>query len=274
MRKKKMGSAAIYHIFVFAFAVIMIYPVLWMVSGSFKSSNDILNSAQRLLPEAFSMQNYITGWKGFAGYDFGNFFKNSLFISTVLSSAVVGYGFARCDFPFKKFWFGCMLLSMMLPFQVIMIPQYILFNELGWIGTYLPLIVPQFCAQGFFVFLNVQFIKGIPVELDEAAKIDGAGTMRVFGSIILPLVKSSVVTGAIFSFMWRWDDFLAALLYLNKPARYPVSLALKLFSDTTSGSDWGAMFAMATCSLMPIFVIFLTMQKYLVEGIASTGIKG
>lgn len=280
MRKKKMGSAAIYHIFVFAFAVIMIYPVLWMVSGSFKSSNDILNSAQRLLPEAFSMQNYITGWKGFAGYDFGNFFKNSLFISTaatlgaVLSSAVVGYGFARCDFPFKKFWFGCMLLSMMLPFQVIMIPQYILFNELGWIGTYLPLIVPQFCAQGFFVFLNVQFIKGIPVELDEAAKIDGAGTMRVFGSIILPLVKSSVVTGAIFSFMWRWDDFLAALLYLNKPARYPVSLALKLFSDPTSGSDWGAMFAMATCSLLPIFVIFLTMQKYLVEGIASTGIKG
>lgn len=280
MRKKKMGSAAIYHIFVFAFAVIMIYPVLWMVSGSFKSSNEILNSAQRLLPEAFSMQNYITGWKGFAGYDFGNFFKNSLFISTVatlgavLSSAVVGYGFARCDFPFKKFWFGCMLLSMMLPFQVIMIPQYILFNELGWIGTYLPLIVPQFCAQGFFVFLNVQFIKGIPVELDEAAKIDGAGTMRVFGSIILPLVKSSVVTGAIFSFMWRWDDFLAALLYLNKPARYPVSLALKLFSDPTSGSDWGAMFAMATCSLLPIFVIFLTMQKYLVEGIASTGIKG
>ncbi len=280
MRKKKMGSAAIYHIFVFAFAVIMIYPVLWMVSGSFKSSNEILNSAQRLLPGAFSMQNYITGWKGFAGYDFGNFFKNSLFISTVatlgavLSSAVVGYGFARCDFPFKKFWFGCMLLSMMLPFQVIMIPQYILFNELGWIGTYLPLIVPQFCAQGFFVFLNVQFIKGIPVELDEAAKIDGAGTMRVFGSIILPLVKSSVVTGAIFSFMWRWDDFLAALLYLNKPARYPVSLALKLFSDPTSGSDWGAMFAMATCSLLPIFVIFLTMQKYLVEGIASTGIKG
>ncbi len=280
MRKRKMGSAAIYHIFVFAFAVIMIYPVLWMVSGSFKSSNEILNSAQRLLPGAFSMQNYITGWKGFAGYDFGNFFKNSLFISTVatlgavLSSAVVGYGFARCDFPFKKFWFGCMLLSMMLPFQVIMIPQYILFNELGWIGTYLPLIVPQFCAQGFFVFLNVQFIKGIPVELDEAAKIDGAGTMRVFGSIILPLVKSSVVTGAIFSFMWRWDDFLAALLYLNKPARYPVSLALKLFSDPTSGSDWGAMFAMATCSLLPIFIIFLTMQKYLVEGIASTGIKG
>ena len=280
MKKKKRRFPSIYHIFVFAFALIMIYPVLWMVCGSFKSSNEILNSAQKLLPEAFSLQNYITGWKGFAGYGFDTFFKNSLFISTaatlgaVLSSALVGYGFARCDFPLKNFWFGCMLLSMMLPFQVIMIPQYILFNELGWIGTYLPLIVPQFCAQGFFFFFNVQFIKGLPVALDEAAKIDGAGTFRVFVSIILPLVKSSIVTGAIFSFMWRWDDFLAALLYLNKPARYPVSLALKLFSDPTSGSDWGAMFAMATCSLLPIFFIFLTMQKYLVEGIASTGIKG
>lgn len=278
--KKRRICAIIYHLSVFTFALVMIYPVLWMIFGSFKTSNEILNSAQKLLPESFHLQNYITGWKGFGGFSFGTFFKNSLFISTVatagavLSSAVVAFGFARCDFPFKKFWFGCMLLSMMLPFQVIMIPQYILFNRLGWVGTYLPLIVPQFCAQGFFVFLNVQFIKGIPVELDEAGRIDGAGIFQIFIRIILPLIKSSIVTSAIFSFMWRWDDFLAALLYLNKPAKYPVSLALKLFSDPTTGADWGAMFAMATLSLLPIFVIFLTMQKYLVEGIASTGIKG
>lgn len=279
MKKKRIHSV-VYHIFVFLFAVVMIYPVLWMVCGAFKSSNEILNSAERLLPETFTLQNFVTGWKGFAGFGFAVFFKNSLFISTtatigaVISSAVVAYGFARCEFPLKKFWFACMLLSMLLPFQVIMIPQYILFNRLGWIGTYLPLIVPQFCAQGFFVFLNVQFIKGIPVELDEAGRIDGAGKLQIFVRIILPLVKSSIVTSAIFSFMWRWDDFLAALLYLNKPGRYPVSLALKLFSDPTTGSDWGAMFAMATLSLLPIFLIFLTMQKYLVEGIASTGIKG
>lgn len=279
MGKKKVGTI-IYHIFVFSFAALMVYPVLWMIMGSFKTSNEILNSAQKLLPEKLLLQNYITGWKGFAGYSFGTFFKNSIFISTVatvgavLSSSVVGFGFARCSFPMKNFWFGCMLLSMMLPFQVIMIPQYILFNRLDWVGTYLPLIVPQFCAQGFFVFLNVQFIKGIPVELDEAARIDGAGIFQIFGLVILPLIKSSIVTSAIFSFMWRWDDFLAALLYLNQPRKYPVSLALKLFSDPTSGSDWGAMFAMATLSLMPIFIIFMTMQKYLVEGIASTGIKG
>ncbi len=279
MRKRRM-NAVIYHVFVFLFALVMIYPVLWMIFGSFKTSNEILNSAERLLPEAFSLDNYITGWKGFAGYSFSTFFKNSLFISAVatlgavVSSSLVGFGFARCSFPFKKFWFGCVLLSMMIPFQVIMIPQYILFNQLGWVGTYLPLIVPQYCAQGFFVFLNVQFIKGIPIELDEAARIDGAGTVQIFVRIILPLIKSSIVTSAIFSFMWRWDDFLAALLYLNRPSKYPVSLALKLFSDPTSGSDWGAMFAMATLSLLPIFIIFLTMQKYLVEGIASTGIKG
>lgn len=277
---KRTMSAISYHVFVFLFAMIMIYPVVWMIFGAFKSSNEILNSAQYLLPKNFTWDNYIVGFQGFGGYTFGTFFKNSFFISTVatigavVSSALVAYGFARCDFPLKKFWFGCMLLSMMLPFQVLMIPQYILFNELGWVGNYLPLIVPQFCAQGFFVFLNVQFIRGIPSELDEAAKIDGAGIFQIFTRIILPLIKSSIVTSAIFSFMWRWDDFLAALLYLNQPSKYPVSLALKLFSDPTTGSDWGAMFAMATLSLMPIFIIFLTMQKYLVEGIASTGIKG
>ena len=218
MRKKRIYTV-IYHVFVFLFALVMIYPVLWMIFGSFKTSNEILNSAQRLLPEAFTVDNYITGWKGFAGYSFSTFFGNSLFISTVatlgavVSSSLVGFGFARCSFPFKKFWFGCVLLSMMIPFQVIMIPQYILFNQLGWVGTYLPLIVPQYCAQGFFVFLNVQFIKGIPIELDEAARIDGAGTVQIFVQIILPLIKSSIVTSAIFSFMWRWDDFLAALLY-------------------------------------------------------------
>lgn len=277
--KKRLGSTC-YHTVVFAFACVMIYPVIWMIMGSFKTTNEIFQSAQKLLPESFRPDNYVNGWKGFAGFSFAIFFKNSLFISTVatagavISSVIVAYGFARCEFRFKNFWFGCMLLSMMLPFQIIMIPQYIMFNKMGWVGTYLPLIIPQFCSQGFFVFLNVQFIRGIPKDLDEAARIDGANIYSIFVRIILPLIKSSLVTSAIFSFMWRWDDFLAALLYLNKPSRYPVSLALKLFSDPTVGSDWGAMFAIATLSLVPIFIIFLTMQKYLVEGIASTGIKG
>lgn len=276
---KRACKTGLYHLFVAIFAWIMVYPVIWMIMGAFKTNSEILTSAEVLLPKQFSWVNFVNGWRGFAGYSFGIFFKNSLWISSVstvgavLSSSIIAFGFARCDFKMKKFWFSCMLLSMMMPFQILMIPQYIMFNSFGWIGTFLPIIVPQFFGQGFFIFLNIQFIKGIPVDLDEAAKIDGLSLYGIFFRIILPLVKSALVTSAIFSFMWRWDDFLAALLYLNKPTSYPVSLALKLFSDPATGSDWGATFAMATLSLLPIFLIFLTMQKYLVEGIASTGIK-
>lgn len=279
-KEKRMVLTVIYHVFTLFFALVMIYPVVWMILGSFKDSNEIFQQAQKLLPDSFKLTNYEVGWQGFAGYSFGIFFKNSFVIAglstigAVVSSAIVAYGFARCEFKFKGFWFACMLLAMMLPFQMIMIPQYIVFNKIGWVGSYLPIIVPQFFGQGFFIFLNVQFIKGIPIDLDEAARMDGCSIYSIFPRIILPLIKPSLVTSAIFSFMWRWDDFMSALIYLSDPYTYPVSYALKMFSDPTAGSDWGAMFAMATLSLIPIFFIFLTMQKYLVEGIASTGIKG
>lgn len=279
MKNKINFKTFLYHTGVLIFSFIMIYPLLWMLMGSFKEKSEIINNAEVLLPKSFSPANYIVGWKGFAGHGFGQFFLNSFIISTiatigaVISVAIIGYGFARCEFKFKKVWFSAMLLSMMLPFQIIMIPQYILFNKMGWVGTYLPLIVPYFFGQGFFIFLNIQFIKGIPTDLDEAARMDGCSIYGIFFRIILPLIKPSLVTTAIFSFMWRWDDFLAPLLYLSSPVQYPVSYALKMFSDPTAGSDWGAMFAMASLSLIPIFIIFITLQKYLVEGIASTGIK-
>ena len=272
-KEKRIAFTIIYHIFTFLFACVMIYPLVWMVMSSFKDSKEILRTAASLIPEKFTLENYVVGWQGFAGYGFGKFFLNSFIIAgvstigAVISSAIVAYGFARIDFKFKGFWFSCMLLAMMLPFQVIMI-------KLGWVGSYLPIIVPQFFGQGFYIFLNVQFIKGIPIDLDEAAKMDGCSMYSIFTKVIIPLIKPSLVTSAIFSFMWRWDDFLAALVYLSDPIKYPVSYALKMFSDPTAGSDWGAMFAMATLSLIPIFLIFLTMQKYLIEGIASTGIKG
>lgn len=281
MKRKKTISNIIYHILVCAFGLVMIYPLVWMVMSSFKDTNTIFTTATSLIPEKFTLQNYVNGWKGFAKVGFGTFFKNSLFISitatigTVLSSSVVAYGFARCKFPGRKLLFAAMLASMMLPAQVLMIPQYLWYQKLNWVGTNLPLIVPYcFAIQGFFVYMMTNFIEGIPRELDEAAKIDGCSYYTIFTKIIFPLMVPTMITGCIFSFMWRWDDFLAALLYLSDPLKYPVSYALKMFSDPTAGSDWGAMFAMATLSLIPIFVIFLTMQKYLVEGIASTGIKG
>lgn len=277
---KRNAMRVIYHLFTFSFACVMIYPLVWMIMGSFKDTTEIFRHAEHLLPQSFHLGNYIKGWKGFAKVSFTVFFKNSLIISglatvgAVCSSAIIAYGFARCNFKGKGIWFSAMLVSMMLPFQIIMIPQYILFNQMGWVGTYLPLIVPHFFGQGFFIFLNIQFIKGIPRDLDEVAKIDGCSIYGIFTRIILPLIKPSIVTSAIFSFMWRWDDFMSSLIFLNNPLQYPVAYALKLFADPTAGSDWGAMFAMATLSLVPIFIIFLTMQKYLVEGIASTGIKG
>ena len=281
MKEKRAVKAVIYHILVFAVGLVMIYPLIWMVMSSFKPTNTIFQTAGSLIPETFTLENYINGWKGFAKVTFATFFKNSLFISvvatigTVISSAIVAYGFARFKFKGKKLLFSAMLLSMMLPAQVLMIPQYLWYQKLNWVGSYMPLIVPYFFAiQGFFVYLISNFISGIPRDLDEAAKIDGCSYVSIFTKIILPLIKPALVTAGIFSFMWRWDDFLSALLYVNKSAKYPVSLALKLFCDPGSSSDYGAMFAMASLSILPSVLIFIFFQRYLVEGISTSGLKG
>ena len=264
MKEKRVVKKAVYHIIVFVIGIIMIYPLIW-----------------NKIPEKFIVSNYSTGWKGFGKISFAIFFKNSIFISvvatlgTVASSALVAYGFARFKFRGKSILFAAMLLSMMLPAQVLMIPQYLWYQKLGWVGSYMPLTVPYFFAiQGFFVYLISNFISGIPTELDEAAKIDGCSYAGIFTRIMLPLIKPALVTACIFSFMWRWDDFLSALLYVSKSSMYPVSLALKLFCDPGSSSDYGAMFAMATLSILPSILIFLFFQKYLVEGISTSGLKG
>lgn len=259
---------------------VMIYPVVWMFMSSFKDNSEIFGSMQTFFPSSFSLKKYFTGWEGFGGISFATFFRNSFIIAgigtvgAVVSSSLVAFGFARCKFRFRGFWFTCMLLTMMLPAQVTMIPKYIIFNEIGWIGTFLPLIVPAFTGEPFFIFLMVQFIRGIPRELDESAKIDGCSNFDLFIRIIVPLSKPAFVTAAIFSFMWKWDDFMGPLLYLSKPRLYTASLAIKMFQDSTSLSDWGSLFAMATLSIIPIFLVFVFFQKYLVEGIATSGLKG
>ena len=281
MKEKRTARSIVYHVVICLIGIIMIYPLVWMIMSSFKETGTIFTTAGSLIPEKFILDNYRNGWKGFAGIAFSTFFKNSLFISivatigTILSSAVVAYGFARFEFRGRKLMFTAMLLSMMLPAQVLMIPQYLWYQKLNWVGSYMPLIIPYFFAtQGFFVYLMSNFIEGIPRELDEAAKIDGCSYFGIFRLVIAPLMKPAVVTGSIFSFMWRWDDFLSALLYINKTAKYPVSLALKLFCDPGYSSDYRAMFAMATLSVLPAVVIFLFFQKYLVEGISTSGLKG
>lgn len=280
MHAKKVTGKVIYHIVCLALCVVMMYPLLWMVFSSFKETDTIFSTAGTLWPAHWTFENYGNGWQGFLGQSFGRFFGNSLVVTViatlgaVVSSAIIAFGFARLRFKGKNFWFACMMLTMMLPFQVLMVPQFLMFQKFGWVGTYLPLIVPYFFGQGFFIFLDIQFIQGIPKELDEAAKIDGCSTLGVFLRIMVPLIVPAMITCAVFSFIWRWEDFLAPLLYLNKVPTYTMSVALKLFSDPSAQSDWGAMFAMSTLSLVPAFAVFIIFQKYLVEGIATSGLKG
>jgi multiple sugar transport system permease protein len=276
---KSLLKGALYHIGVIAFAFFMLYPVLWMICSSLKDNNEIFGTLS-LIPKQFRFDNYVRGFQGVGGVPFAIFFQNSFYyvilatIGAVMSSALVAYGFARIKFIGKKFWFACMLMTMMLPIQVVMIPQFILFFKLGWANSFLPLIVPTFLGVPFFIFLMIQFIRGLPIELDESAKIDGCGRFRIFYKIILPLITPALITTTIFQFYWKWDDFLGPLLYLNKPKMYTVSLALRMFADPATTTDWGAMFAMGTLSLMPILIIFLVFQRYLVEGISTSGLKG
>ena len=273
-------SSFISHVIVFTFGVFMIYPLIWMFMSTFKETGVIFHTATSLIPEKWTLQNFVNGWRGVSGVTFGRFFLNSFIISGVgtigalISSALVGYSFSRGRFKGKNILFALMLATLMLPAQVLMIPQFLWFNTLGWVGSYLPLIVPAFFAvQGFFVYLITNFIDGIPRELDEAARIDGCSFYGIFGYIILPLSVPALITAGIFSFIWKWDDFLGPLLYVRGTANFPASLALRMFSDPTTATDWGAVFAMSILSLVPVVTIFITLQKYLVEGISTSGLK-
>lgn len=280
MSVKHKVQKALYHVFVVIFGVIMIYPVLWMISGSFKDNSEILRGTLQLIPQNLKISNYTTGWSGFSGITFATFFKNSIFITviatlgTVISSALVAYALSRIHFKGRKIWFTCMLATMMLPGQVIMIPSFLIWYNLGLANSYVPLILPYFCGQAFFIYQMMQFMTGIPRELDEAATIDGCSKYTIFTHIILPLLKPSIVTTVIIQFYWKWDDYMGPLLYLSKPQSYTASLAIKLFADSASTTDYGAMFAMSTISLIPVFLIFLFFNRYLVEGIGTSGLKG
>jgi len=280
LRKKRAAiNAVIYHAAALALGFLMLYPILWMVSNSFKANREIFGSFS-LLPKSPSLDSYLRGWKYNGQISFGTFFRNSFIytaISTagaVASSALVAFGFARIKFWGSKVFYGIMFLTLMLPYQVIMVPQFIIFQKIGWVNTFLPLIVPQFGGQAFFIFLMVQFIRGIPKELDQSAMIDGCGKFAIFVRIIFPLITPALITSTIFSFYWRWDDFLGPLLYLNRPRNFTVSLALRMFADPATSTDWGAIFAMGTLSLIPVFLIFVVFQKHIVQGMVTSGIKG
>jgi multiple sugar transport system permease protein len=270
--------SGIKHVLLIALGVIMLYPLLWMLSSSIKP-NELIFREPGLVPSAFDPSNYTVGWDALL-HPFSHYLLNSAVIvmgavvGNLISCSLAAYAFARLNFRLRWLWFAIMLMSIMLPIHVIIVPQYILFSELGWINTFLPLIVPKFLAtEAFFVFLMVQFFRGIPKELDEAARLDGAGHFRIFFQIMLPLSMPALATTAIFTFIRTWNDFFSQLIFLTKPDMYTVPVALRTFVDSTGASSWGSLFAMSIVSLIPIFLVFLFGQKYLVKGIATTGIK-
>lgn len=279
MSNKRKIKTFIYHFGMIAFSFIMLYPLLWLISASFKPEPDIMLSSIGLIPERVTLDHYINGWKGFGRYTFSTFYKNSIFISVistvgaVVSDTLCAYGFARIKFKFRGVWFAIMISTMALPGIVMMVPTYLLYNSLGWVGTFLPLTVSSFFGSGSMIFMLMQFMKTIPREMDEAARIDGCGRFRMFFNIMLPLVRPAVVMVAVNSFMGAWGNYMGPLLYLRKPGMYPVAFALKMFADD-QGYNIGPSLAMNLVSLIPIFILFACFQKQLIEGIATTGVKG
>jgi multiple sugar transport system permease protein len=276
--KRGKRSAFLKHIFLILTSLMMIYPLIWMVASSLKPDNQIFGDLG-LWPSEFRWENYYAGWNAMA-VSFTKFFLNSTFVTVlsvignVISCSFAAYAFARLEFTGKNIWFALMMMTLMIPYHVVLIPQYVLFLKMGWVDTYLPLIVPRFLAgDAFFIFLMVQFFRQLPRELDEAAMIDGCSPFKIYWAIIMPLSVPAMATAAIFSFIWTWEDFLGPLVYLNDMQDYTVPLALRSFIAQDSVSAYGQLFAMSILSIVPIILFFVIFQRLIIRGIAMSGLK-
>ncbi len=278
-RRHKINSF-IRYILLFIVGIIMLYPLIWLIGASFKTNSEIFSNPG-FWPQNPTVSGYVKGWQTSTPYTFGHFFWNTFLIlipktiGTCISAALVAYGFARFEFPGKRFFFSMLVATLLLPNVVTRIPQYLLFRDLGWLDTFLPLWVPSAFAQdAFFTFMLVQFLRGIPRDMEEAARVDGANTLQTLWYIVTPLLAPALISVALFQFMWTMNDFLGPLIYLSSVDKFPVSLALKLSIDTTEAFDWNQILAMSVLAITPALVVFFMAQKYFIEGISTGGVKG
>ena len=278
--RRSRTAAFVWHAAVIALLIVVLYPIAWVVAATFKPSTDIVGSLD-LLPARPTTANYSRAAEGVAGVSILRFFLNSTVLAVLAvvgnlaSCTLTAYAFARLRFRGRGLLFVVMISTLLLPFHVLVVPQYVVFNRLGLIDTYVPLLIGKFlAAEAFFVFLIMQFIRTLPHELDESAKIDGAGHWRIFWNIILPLTRPALITTALFTFIWTWNDFFGPLIYLSTPEKYPLPVALQLYIDETTGSDFGALMSMSVLALVPVVLFFLFFQRFLVEGVSTTGLKG
>ncbi|GAB2897245.1 carbohydrate ABC transporter permease [Streptomyces mayteni] len=267
------------HTVAIACLLVLLYPLVWLLATSLKPADEVLTSLA-LWPSRLEWSNYTTALDGVSGVSVARLLGNSLLVAVgavvgnVISCSLAAYAFARLRFRMRGVLFGFMVSTLMLPHHVVLIPQYIIFNQAGMVDSFWPLILPKFLAtEAFFVFLIVQFMRGLPRELEESARIDGCGPYRVYWSITLPLTRPALITTAIFTFIWTWNDFFTQMIYLFSPERFTITLALRSFVDQSSTSAYGPMFAMSVISVLPILLFFLVFQRYLVQGVATTGLK-
>lgn len=271
-------------IFVYAryiiLGLIMVYPLIWMFFASFKSNDEIFGSLG-LLPKSFSLKPYLEGWISTGGLTYGTFFLNTFklvlptTLFTLLSSTLVAYGFARFEFKGKKLLFGILISTLMLPNAVIIIPRYTIFRTFDVLDSYWPFyLAAMFACYPFFIYMLIQFMRGLPNELDESAYIDGCGTFKVLYRILLPLLKPAIFSAGLFQFLWTYNDYFNSLIYINSVKKFTVSLALRLSIDAESVVQWNQVMAMACVAVIPVVILFFLAQKYFVEGVATTGLKG
>lgn len=281
--KGKKISTVLRYIVLILVGILMVYPLLWMISSTFKTNNEIF-SGIGLIPKQVTFNGYVNAFKSYAG-DI-NIFK-SMFntysyvlprvIFTVVSAIVTAYGFGRFKFRGRNLLFAVLMSTLFLPQVVLNVPQYIMFNQFGWIDSkyYLPLVIPTlFAVDTYFVFMLIQFMRNIPKELEEAAKIDGCNVVQILVKIISPMLKPAVVSCALFQFMWSSNDFMGPLLYVKTPARYPAAIFVKLSMDADTGFEWNRVLAVSLISIIPSLVVFFLAQNTFVEGISAGSVKG
>ncbi|MEV7867012.1 carbohydrate ABC transporter permease [Streptomyces sp. NPDC088124] len=279
LRRRSAGSLA-WHLGSLAVLAVVLYPVVWVIGGSFKPNDQIVGSLD-LFPVSPITENYTRLADGIADIPIATFFVNSTVLAlgsvagVLISCSLAAYAFARIRFAGRNLLFTLMIGTLLLPYHVLLIPQYVLFQKLELINTYTPLLLGKYLAtDAFFVFLMMQFMRNLPKELDEAARLDGCGHGRIYWSIVLPLCRPALITSAIFTFINAWNDFMGPLIYLNEPEKYTVSLGLKMFVDQDGVANYGGMIAMSLIALLPVLLFFLAFQRYLIDGMATSGLKG
>jgi len=260
-------------------SVLFVLPLVWMVCVSLKPSSEVLQFPPRFWPQHPQVDAYTAVFES-EGFDFPLYARNTLIIAglslvgMVLSSAIAAYGFARIPFRGRNLMFGVCLATMMIPFPVIMVPTYVIFKHLGWIGSFKPLWVPAWFGSAFNIFLLRQFFMGIPKELEESAKLDGCSTWGCFWRIIIPLSTPALSVVGLFHFMAVWNDLIGPLIYLSHQRQFTLALGLQFLQSRSGDTPWNQMMAASTLIVIPVLVLFLLAQRTFIRGITTTGLKG